>query len=202
MNSSMAFIRLFLLPVILFISLFVGNAMAEENMKKAIFAGGCFWCMESEFDYVGGVISTISGYTGGNVENPEYGEVSSGNTGHYEALEVTYDPQKVSYEKLLEVFWSNIDPTDAGGQFADRGSQYRTAIFYGNEEEKKLAEESKERMAAKLGKDVATKILPASAFYPAEEYHQNYHQKNPERYKRYKYGSGRPDRLKELWGDK
>lgn len=178
------------------------SSLKESHYAKAIFAGGCFWCMESVFDYEDGVIKTISGYTGGTVENPTYEQVSSGRTGHYEALEVTFDPSVVAYQKLLDVFWYNIDPTDGGGQFADRGSQYHTAIFYLNDEQKAQAEASKQETAATLQQTIATKILPAGRFYPAEDYHQNYHENNSLRYKLYYHGSGRPDRLEQLWKQK
>jgi peptide-methionine (S)-S-oxide reductase len=173
---------------------------AEPALAKATFAGGCFWCMEPPFDKLPGVVSTTSGYTGGRVKNPSYEEVSSGTTGHAESVQVTYDPAKVSYQKLLEVYWHNVDPTDGGGQFCDRGNQYRTAIFYADEEQHRLAEESKKEAEAKLGKRIVTQIVPASEFYPAEDYHQNYYQKNPVRYRFYRYNCGRDRRLKELWG--
>ena len=166
----------------------------------ATFAGGCFWCMEPPFDKVDGVISTTSGYTGGEVKDPTYKQVSSGTTGHYESLQVKYDPAKVSYEKLLDVYWHNIDIFDNGGQFCDRGPQYRAAIFYENEKQKKLAEESKQVLQDKVkaGHKIVTQILPAKEFYPAEEYHQNYYEKNPVRYKFYRYSCGRDKRLEEI----
>lgn len=172
--------------------------------KQAILAGGCFWCIEAPFEQIDGVIEVISGYTGGHKENPTYKEVSSGQTGHYEAVQITYDPMKVTYQELLDVFWQQIDPTDPGGQFADRGTQYRTAIFYQNDEQKKIAEESKAALdrSGKFDKPLATEILPASTFYPAEDYHQDYYRKCPVRYKSYKKGSGREDYIKETWGDK
>jgi peptide-methionine (S)-S-oxide reductase len=173
---------------------------AEPALAKATFAGGCFWCMERPFDKLPGVASTTSGYTGGRAKNPSYEEVSSGTTGHAESVQVAYEPAKVSYEKLLDVYWHNVDPLDGGGQFCDRGTQYRTAIFYQDEEQHRLAEESKKAVEAKLGKRVVTQIVPASEFYPAEEYHQNYYQKNPVRYRFYRYNCGRDRRLKELWG--
>lgn len=175
--------------------------MESAQYERAIFAGGCFWCTESAFDYADGVMETVSGYTGGVTKNPSYEEVSSGASGHYEALEVIYDPQKISYNALLAIFWKSIDPTDGGGQFADRGSQYRTAIFYDNSEQQEEAEASKLEVAKRLNADIKTEILPASEFYPAEEYHQNYHEKNPLHYKLYSNGSGRPERLREIWGD-
>jgi peptide-methionine (S)-S-oxide reductase len=177
-----------------------GGAQAQQR-ATAIFAGGCFWCMEPPFDKTEGVLSTVSGYTGGQEETPTYEEVSAGGTGHYEAVKIEYDPAKVSYEKLLDVFWPNIDPFDASGQFCDKGQQYRAAIFYATEGEKSLAEESKKRIEQKLGKTIATEVLPASAFYPAEDYHQDYYVKNPIRYRLYRYGCGRDARLKAVWGD-
>jgi peptide methionine sulfoxide reductase msrA/msrB len=173
------------------------------KIEKAVFAGGCFWCIESAFVGVEGVMSVVSGYTGGKKENPTYKEVSSGNTGHYEAVEVSYDPMIVSYRDLLDIFWVQIDPTDVGGQFADRGSQYRTAIFYNSEKQKELAEESKkeiERMG-KFDKPIVTEILPAEKFYPAEDYHQEYYKKNPLRYKIYRAGSGRDSFIESNWAE-
>jgi peptide methionine sulfoxide reductase msrA/msrB len=177
-------------------------AWAENKLEKAVFAGGCFWCMEHPFEKIDGVKEVISGYTGGQKENPTYKEVSAGTTGHAEAVEVTYDPLRVSYEELLEVFWRQIDPTDAGGQFADRGTQYRTSIFYFTEEQKSLAEKSKEELAksGRFSKPLVTEVLPAGKFYRAEDYHQDYYRKNPIRYKIYRYGSGRDKFLNKLWG--
>lgn len=180
-----------------------GGAIAMESTEtatqRAIFAGGCFWCMQAEFAGTEGVSKVTSGYTGGTVKNPTYEQVSGGMTGHAEAIEVLYDPTKVTYEKLLKIYWGNVDPTDASGQFADRGSQYRTGIFYLYDEQKKLAMESKQAMSQKLGTKLYTEITPAGEFYPAEEYHQDYYKKNPVRYNAYKYGSGRVARLKALW---
>ena len=183
-----------------------GSALAQpasEGAKTAtaIFAGGCFWCMEPPFDKIEGVVSTTSGYTGGSKPDPTYQEVSAGKTGHTEALKVVYDPAKVSYERLLEVFWRNHDPLSADGQFCDKGSQYRAGIFFGNEEEKKLAEASKAVVAARFKQPIVTEIVAASTFYPAEDYHQDYYIKNPIRYKYYSTSCGRYRRLKELWGD-
>jgi peptide methionine sulfoxide reductase msrA/msrB len=174
-----------------------------EQTRSAVFAGGCFWCTESDFEKVDGVIDAISGYTGGHVKNPTYKQVSSGVTGHLESVKVIYDPSKVSYEQLLDYFWRHVDPTDPGGQFVDRGSQYRSAIFYANETEKRLAEKSKQRLAASgpFDKPIATDILPLGEFYPAEDYHQNYYKKNPIRYHYYRYGSGRDQFLKKTWAD-
>ncbi len=169
---------------------------------KATFAGGCFWCMEPPYDKLPGVISTTSGYTGGKTRNPTYEQVSSGSTGHAEAVEVEYDPAKVSYEKLLDVFWHNVDPTQRDGQFCDHGSQYRTAIFYHSPEQKRLAEASKTALAKNkpFKGEIVTEITPAAEFYRAEEYHQDFYRKNPIRYKFYRTGCGRDARLKELWG--
>jgi methionine-S-sulfoxide reductase len=169
------------------------------NKEIAIFAGGCFWCMEAAFSSIEGVLKTVSGYIGGSIENPTYEQVSSGNTGHYEALEITYDANIVSYKKLLNIFWCNIDPLDKGGQFADRGNQYFTAIFYLNEQQRLQAEQSKKHIAQCLGSDIETKIMPANLFYPAEDYHQQYYKNNHVRYEFYKKASGRVQRLKELW---
>jgi peptide-methionine (S)-S-oxide reductase len=172
-----------------------------RQLAKATFAGGCFWCMEPPFDKVDGVVSTTSGYTGGTKKNPTYEEVSSGGTGHAESVQVVYDPSKVNYAKLLEVYWHNVDPTVANRQFCDVGEQYRTAIFYHDAEQKRLAEESKAEVQKKLGKPVLTQIVPASAFWAAEEYHQDYYMKNPIRYKLYRNGCGRDARLEEVWGE-
>ena len=182
----------------------LGSASGEprdNNHKTATFAGGCFWCVEHAFDKVDGVVSTTVGYTGGSKENPTYREVSAGGTGHAEAVQVTYDSDKISYAQLLDVFWRNIDPTVKDRQFCDQGTQYRSAIFYGNEEQKRLAEKSKKDLidSKRFGK-VYTEITAASKFYPAEEYHQKYYEKNPIRYKIYRYSCGRDSRLQELWG--
>jgi peptide-methionine (S)-S-oxide reductase len=175
---------------------------SSDRFPKATFAGGCFWCKEPPFDKLDGVISTTSGYTGGHKENPTYEQVSSDTTGHAEAIQIIYDPDKITYGQLLEVFWRNVDPTDGGGQFCDRGSQYRTAIFYHDDEQKHLAERSRQAVIESTGfKAIVTEITGASAFYPAEEYHQDYYKKNPVRYKFYRYSCGRDKRLKELWGE-
>jgi peptide methionine sulfoxide reductase msrA/msrB len=181
-----------------------GNMNKDITLEKATFAGGCFWCMEDAFQGVEGVIEVISGYTGGQKENPTYEEVSSGTTGHYEAIQITFDPSKISYEKLLNLFWRQIDPTDEKGQFADRGSQYRTAIFYHNPEQKTLAEKSKQELEKSkiFDKPLVTKIIPFTKFYQAEEYHQDYSQKSTLQYKLYKKGSGREDFIKEKWEEK
>jgi peptide-methionine (S)-S-oxide reductase len=177
----------------------IGGAAAEQ--KSAVFAGGCFWCVEEAFDKVPGVVATTSGYTGGSIENPTYEQVSSGGTGHFEVVKVDYDDAKVSYEALLDVFWKNVDPFDARGQFCDKGSQYLSAVFVAGDAEKALAEASKTDVAAKFNEPIATPILPAATFYPAEGYHQNFHVTNAARYKFYKFGCGRAQRLQEIWGD-
>jgi peptide-methionine (S)-S-oxide reductase len=194
-----------LLLLVILIALPVSVAADDDNTGKAeaIFAGGCFWCMEPPFDKLEGVSATTSGYTGGQVKDPTYEQISAGGTGHYEAIMIEYDPQRVSYDKLLEVFWRNVDPLDAGGQFCDRGDHYRAAIFYGSEQEQMLAQDSKRELEAsgRFDKPVVTEILPAQTFYPAEEYHQGYYQKNPIRYRFYRAGCGRDARLRSLWGD-
>ena len=177
-------------------------AQGKTTTATAVFAGGCFWCMEPPFDALPGVAATTSGYSGGQKENPTYEQVSAGDTGHIEVIQVTYDPKQVSYEKLLEVFWRNVDPLDKGGQFCDRGNTYTTAIFYQNEEQQKIAEQSKVAIEKKLGKTIVTAIRPAATFYAAEDYHQDYYQKNPLRYKYYRYSCGRDQRLEQLWGKK
>ncbi|MGB3767454.1 MAG: peptide-methionine (S)-S-oxide reductase MsrA [Phormidesmis sp.] len=179
-----------------------GNQAADdENLSTAVFAGGCFWCMEKPFDELPGVVETTSGYTGGTLENPTYQQVSSGGTGHYEAMEVRYDPQQVSYDQLLETFWVNIDPVDSKGQFCDKGDQYRSAIFYETPEQQQEAINSTEKIAERLGSAIATEILPAATFYDAEDYHQNYYQTHAVRYKLYRYGCGRDQRLTQIWGE-
>ncbi len=175
----------------------------EGERAEAIFAGGCFWCTESDFEKVDGVVEVISGYTGGFKENPTYEEVSSGLTGHTEAVKVVYDPNRVTYWELLDVFWRQTDPTDKGGQFADRGYQYRNAIFYMNEEQRQMAEVSKRELeeSGRFDKPIVTEITKATIFYEAENYHQDYHEKNPRRYKTYRHYSGRDKFLKSVWGD-
>jgi peptide-methionine (S)-S-oxide reductase len=179
------------------------SAPGTSKTEKATFAGGCFWCMEPAFDHLQGVISVTSGYTGGTKKDPTYEEVSSGSTGHAESIEIVYDPSKIGYAKLLDVFWHNVDPTVLNRQFCDIGNQYRTAIFYYNDEQRRLAEESKSELlqSGKI-KSIYTEITPATQFYKAEEYHQKYYEKNPLRYRFYRYNCGRDNRLKELWGDK
>ena len=171
--------------------------------ETATFAGGCFWCLEPPFREVDGVLEVMPGYTGGSRPNPTYEEVCAGDTGHAEAVRVTFDPARVSYRRLLEIFWRQIDPTDPGGQFADRGSQYRTAIFYHTPEQKQEAEKSKAELAAAgiFTRPIVTEIVPAGEFFPAEEYHRQYAQKCPIRYQLYRQGSGRKTFLEEQWGD-
>lgn len=176
------------------------NRAAAET-ASAIFAGGCFWCMEEAFDAVPGVAATTSGYTGGHVENPEYRQVTGGDTGHFEAVKVDYDPAQVGYDQLLETFWRNVDPFDAQGQFCDKGSSYRSAVFVGTDEERQAAEATEANVAERFQMQVVTEILPEKAFYPAEDYHQNYYQTNPAQYKYYKWGCGRAQRLQEIWGE-
>ncbi len=174
----------------------------DAGQREAVFAGGCFWCMEKPFDKIDGVISTTSGYTGGPEIAPTYDDVGHHRTGHYEALRVVYDPTKVDYARLLEVFWHNVDPTQANGQFCDRGDQYRTGIFTSDPEEKALAETSRTTAAAALEAPIVTEILPSAVFWVAEAYHQDFYKKNPAHYNRYRQGCGRDARLQQLWGDK
>ncbi len=187
---------------LLALCLWVGPAHSADNYKTAVFAGGCFWSMESAFDDVKGVVATKAGFSGGTVKDPSYEQVSMGNTGHREAVQVTYDPSVISYAGLLDVYWHSIDPTDDRGQFCDKGSEYRSAVFYGSDEEKKLVESSKEKVAKELGKPVATDVISAMPFYPAEDYHQQYHKKNPVAYGMYRRGCGRDNSLRDIWGDK
>ena len=174
----------------------------NKNLQVATFAGGCFWCMEPPFDKLDGVVSTISGYAGGTEENPTYKQVSAGKTGHAEAVQVHFDQRKVSYEKLLEVFWRQINPTTPDRQFVDVGSQYRTAIFYHNEEQRRMAEKSKKEVekSGRFGAPIVTEIAPVGRFWPAEEYHQDYYMKNSLRYKYYRFRSGRDQYLEKIWG--
>ncbi|MBH9968704.1 peptide-methionine (S)-S-oxide reductase MsrA [Bacillus enclensis] len=176
----------------------------EQRLQKAAFAGGCFWCMVKPFDEQPGIVSVTSGYTGGSTRNPTYQEVCSETTGHYEAVQILFDPEVFPYEKLLDVYWQQIDPTDPGGQFFDRGHSYKTAIFYYNDEQRTAAEKSKQELgvSGKFDKPIATVILPAKEFYPAEEYHQDYYKKNPGHYERYSHGSGRKAFIEEHWGEK
>jgi len=182
-------------------------AMSQKDLSQyptAYFAGGCFWCAESDFESVPGVVEVISGYAGGHVDNPTYEEVSSGSTGHAESIEVYYDPKKVSYKDLLDVFWHSVDSTDAGGQFCDRGTQYRSEIFYANDEQEKEAEASKAEIekTKPFKAPIVTQIQPLKHFWPAEEYHQNFYKTHPVRYKSYRLGCGRDARMRQLWGDK
>ena len=179
----------------------MGKASEKGSYKIATFAGGCFWCMEGPFAEAEGVIEVIPGYTGGHKENPTYQEVCSHATGHYEAIQVTYDPGLISYEELLDIFWRQIDPTDEGGQFFDRGSSYLTAVFYHDQDQREKAEASKKALdsSGRFNKPVVTAVLPASAFYPAEEYHHDYHKKNPAHYNRYRGGSGRDAFIARHW---
>ena len=182
--------------------LFLSPSQAFAASAKAYFAMGCFWCGESDMEKVTGVLSVTSGYSGGTVDNPGYEQVSNGRTGHYEVIEVVYDPARVSYDRLLEVFWRNVDPLDPTGQFCDKGDQYKAAVFYSNETEKAAAEASLKKTAVELGQDVATEIVPFKKFWAAEDYHQDYYKKNPIRYKFYRGSCGRDERLKEVWGKK
>jgi peptide-methionine (S)-S-oxide reductase len=203
--------RAYLLPVVLILGwVWLGRGSSAEeksppsgaHLAKATFAGGCFWCMEPPYDVLPGVVSTTSGYIGGHKADPRYEEVSAGGTGHAEAVEVLYDPAKVSYERLLEVFWHNVDPTVRDRQFCDTGNQYRTGIFVHDETQKRLAEASKQALekSKPFKEAIVTEIVPAGRFYPAEEYHQNYYKKNPVRYKFYRSSCGRDRRLEQLWG--
>ncbi len=187
---------------LLMVSAMSQAAENEVRVETATFAGGCFWCVEHAFDEVEGVTETLSGYIGGHKLNPTYREVSAGGTGHAEAVQLHYDPAKVSYAELLDIFWRNIDPTTPNRQFCDVGSQYRSAIFYHNEEQKRLAEASKQALqqSKPFSEPIVTEIVPATEFYVAEDYHQDYYLKNPLRYKFYKYNCGRDQRLEQLWG--
>ncbi|WP_027360171.1 peptide-methionine (S)-S-oxide reductase MsrA [Desulforegula conservatrix] len=186
-----------------FISLIISpySSKAEDNSEIATFAGGCFWCMEKPFEELEGIKEVVSGYTGGTKENPTYHEVSSGSSGHVEAVQIVFDPKKISYDKLLDVFWRQIDPTDENGQFVDRGSQYRSSIYYHSEDQKKQAEASKEALnkSGRFKKPIKTEIIPATVFYKAEEYHQDYYKNNPVRYKFYRFNSGRDQFLEKIW---
>ena len=195
-----------LATLLLAAGLMVGPSGAQDTasppLAKATFAGGCFWCMEPPFDELAGVVSTTSGYTGGQQDHPTYEQVSAGGTGHAEAVEILYDPAKISYERLIEVFWHNIDPLDASGQFCDRGDQYRTAIFTHDAAQFQASQASKRALedSQRLGKPIQTEIVSASTFFPAEDYHQDFYQKHPLKYKFYRYSCGRDSRLRELWG--
>jgi peptide-methionine (S)-S-oxide reductase len=204
-----------LIPALAAVAFALASAAAAEDQVQgppapaaagqtavATFAGGCFWCMQPPFDRTPGVLRTTAGYTGGSKVNPTYHEVSDGGTGHAESVEITYDPSKVSYQQLLDIYWHNVDPLDAGGQFCDRGNQYRTAIFYHGDEQKREAEASKQALldSKHFEQPVVTEVVPAGPFYPAEDYHQEYYKKNPIRYKFYRWNCGRDQRLAELWG--
>jgi len=180
------------------------SLLAETKYEKATFAGGCFWCMEHPFEELEGVSEVISGYTGGQKKNPTYKEVSAGATFHFESIQITYDPSKISYSKLLDLFWRQIDPTDPDGQFVDRGLQYRTTIFYHNEDQKRLAEESKEQLdkSGRYDEQIVTEIIEATSFYKAEEYHQDFYKKSPVRYQAYRKGTARDKFLERIWGKK
>lgn len=180
------------------------DSYAQTKLEKATLAGGCFWCMEHPFEKMEGVLEVISGYTGGQKDNPTYKEVSVGKTGHVEAVQITFDSSKITYSELLDVFWKQIDPTDPGGQFVDRGKQYKTAIFYHDKEQKTLAEKSKAKLdkSGRYKKPIVTEIIKATRFYKAEDYHQDYYKENPLRYKYYRYSSGRDQHLKKIWGNK
>ncbi len=175
-------------------------ATSPSNLATTIFAGGCFWCMEKPFDEIPGVVATTSGYTGGTLVNPTYEQVGRGGTGHFEAVKITYDPAKVSYQKLLDTYWLQVDPFDAFGQFCDKGETYLPAIFYANDTERKAAEAAREVLYARFKKPIVVQILPAKVFYDAEGYHQDYYQKNPLRYAYYRNGCGRDARLRAVWG--
>lgn len=192
------------ISIIVFVFIIITPFAHGDTIKieKATFAGGCFWCMESPFDEMKGVLSTTSGYTGGNVKNPTYKQVSNGKTGHTEAVEIKYNSNLVNYSQLLAVFWRNIDPTVQNRQFCDVGNQYRSAIFYHNEDQKKLAQETKKKVEKQLKKPIFTEIKPIATFYPAEDYHQDYYKKNPLLYKYYRHRCGRDQRLTEIWGSK
>lgn len=177
-------------------------AQSEEGLERATFAGGCFWCMEPPYDKIDGVIETISGFSGGHVVDPSYEQVTRGGTGHLEVVQVVYDPEKVGYETLLDVYWRNVDPFDGGGQFCDRGESYRPAIFVQGEEQERLARQSLRDLQARFEQAIEVTIEPFEAFYAAEDYHQNYYDENPIRYKYYRWRCGRDDRLEEVWGDR
>ena len=205
MNYTRTF-SIILSTILLYPIFFNANAEngQDNKVKLATFAGGCFWCMEPPFDKLDGVVSTTSGYSGGRTQDPSYSEVSSGLTGHIEVIQIAYNPDKVSFEELLAVYWVNIDPTNQNGQFCDRGNQYRSALFYHDEDQKRLIEESRRDLdeTKPFKQAIVTEIIPFEQFYAAEDYHQDYYQKNPLRYKYYYYACGREKRLKELWGEK
>ncbi len=190
------------LTIIFLMFLLTPFSSQAQGQQTAVFAGGCFWCMEAPFDRIEGVIATTSGYSGGSLKDPGYKDVSSGTSGHYEVLQVTFDPGKLTYQELLDVFWHNIDPLDGAGQFCDKGSQYRSAIFYANDEQRVAAEKSLAEIQTHFSSSekVQTPILKLDSFYPAEDYHQDFYMKDPVRYKSYRLGCGRDKRLEQLWG--
>ncbi len=190
------------LLLILIMGVFMSIEAKANTQETAIVAGGCFWCVESDFDKLDGVTSTVSGYIGGSAEDADYKKVSHGGTNHYEAVKITFDPARISYKELMDYFWKHIDPLDTNGQFCDKGSQYRAGIFYINDEQEQIAIKSKETAAKLLGKKIVTEILPADTFYDAEDYHQDYHETHPFRYKLYRGGCGRDKRVNALWGNK
>ena len=177
------------------------SSASAQDLQTATFAGGCFWCVESDFDQIPGVVKAVSGYTGGSLDNPNYKQVSAGGTGHLEAVEITFDPSQVTYDDLLTAFWLSVDPTDAGGQFCDRGESYTTAVFVHGDEQRRLAEASKQTATRELGQEIVTPIKGATAFYLAEDYHQDYYQKSSVRYRYYRWACGRNNRVEEVWGD-
>jgi methionine-S-sulfoxide reductase len=209
MSKVNSMIRTFMLALtyVVFTALTVTDAHGQNSSpvatKTAIFAGGCFWCIQPAFDKAKGVIKTVVGYSGGTEPNPTYELVSSERTGHRESIEITYDPARISYDQLLDIYWRQIDPTQADGQFTDIGPSYRAAIFYGNSDEKKVAEASKEKLghSGKFDRPIVTEILPAMKFYPAEAYHQRYYQQNPEHFEAFEKGSGRVSYQKRTWGE-
>jgi peptide-methionine (S)-S-oxide reductase len=202
-KSLIALFATVMLPVAVGAPQSMTNAPAPSRYETAIFAGGCFWCVEADFDAIPGVVKTVSGYTGGHTQKPTYQETSAGGTGHAESVEVTFDPAKISYKELVERFWRRIDPTALNFQFCDSGDQYRAAIFYNSPEQKKIAEQSKRELekTKPFKEPIVTEVTQATTFHPAEDYHQDYHNKNPVRYKFYRYNCGRDQRLKELWGE-
>ena len=192
--------RILVAATALFLASMSGGANAQQ-LATATFAGGCFWCVESDFDAIPGVVETVSGYIGGMSLNPTYEQVSAGGTGHLEAVQITYDPDRVAYEDLLAAFWRSVDPTDAGGQFCDRGESYQTAVFVNSDAEGRVAELSKMAAEASLGQTIVTPIVAGRSFFPAEAYHQDYYQRNPLRYRFYRWNCGRDRRVKEVWGE-
>lgn len=201
-HSAVSFLTVVMLLIGAWTMQQTGQAAADAPLGKAYFAGGCFWCMEEAFEKIDGVLSATSGYMGGTVVNPSYEEVSAGRTGHAESVEVVYDPAKVNYQKLLDAFWRNVDPITPNAQFCDHGNQYRSAIFFQTDEEKRTSDSSKLAIeqSRRFKEPIVTQIVTASQFYPAEEYHQDFYKKNPIRYKVYKYNCGRAQRLEALWG--